>query len=61
MESGAFQREDSLDLIIRMVEEMVRRNRGVMKFRRDEKEAKFSISLEFPVERRRVFYNPNDS
>ncbi|MGB7575263.1 MAG: hypothetical protein WBN53_15530 [Thermodesulfobacteriota bacterium] len=61
MESGAFQREDSLDLIIRMVAEMVRRNRGVMKFRGDEKEAKFSISLEFPVERRRAFYNPNDN
>jgi hypothetical protein len=61
MERGAFQREDSLDFIVRMAEEMVRRNRGVMKFRRDEKEAKFSISLAFPVERRRVFYDPNDN
>ena len=61
MESRAFQMEDSLDLIIRMVEETVRRNRGVMKFRGHEKEGKFSISLEFPVERRRVFYDPNDN
>lgn len=56
-ESGAIQKEDSLDLILRMVKEMVHRNRGVMKFQGDEKEAKLSISLEFPVERRRAFYN----
>jgi len=61
MESGAFQREGILDFIIRMVEEIVRRNRGVMKFRGEQKEAKFSISLAFPVERRRAFYTPNDN
>jgi hypothetical protein len=60
-ESKAIQREDGLDLILRMVKEMVRRNRGVMKFQGDEKEAKLSISLEFPVERRKAFYDPNDN
>jgi len=60
-QSMAIQRDDRLDLILRMVEDTVRRNRGVMKFRVDEKEANFSISLEFPVERRRAFYNPNDN
>jgi hypothetical protein len=59
-ESKAIQREDSLDLILGMVKEMVRRNRGVMKFQGDEREARLSISLEFPVERRRAFYDPND-
>jgi hypothetical protein len=60
-QSTAIQRDDRLDLILRMVEETVRRNRGVMKFRVDEKEANLSVSLEFPVERRRAFYNPNDN
>ncbi len=60
-ENGAIQRDDSFDLILRMVDEMVRRNRGVMKFRVDEREANLSVSLEFPAERRRAFYNPNDN
>jgi len=59
-ENGAIQRDNSLDLILRMVDEMVRRNRGVMKFRVNEKEANFSVSLAFPAERRKTFYNPND-
>jgi hypothetical protein len=60
MASETIQREDSLDLILRMVEEMVHRNRGVMKFRAHKKEAKLSISLAFPVERRSALYHPND-
>ncbi len=61
IESRAIQREDSLGLILRMVDEVVRRNRGVMKLRESEAEAKVSISLEIPVERRRAFYHPNDN
>jgi hypothetical protein len=60
-ESKAVQKEDRLDLLLKMVNETVRRNRGVMKLHRDEKEAKLSISLEFPVERRRAFYHSNDN
>ena len=61
IESRAIQREDSLGLILRMVEEMVRRNRGVMKLRENEKEEKISISLEIPVERRRAFHHQSDN
>jgi hypothetical protein len=61
MEIGAIQREDSLGLILRMVKEMVRRNGGTMKFRVHEKEENLSISLVFPVERRRAFHNPYDN
>ncbi len=61
MERETIQREDSLDLILKMVDEVVRRNQGVIKFRAHEKEAKLSISLEFPVERRRAFYHPDDN
>jgi len=48
-----------MDLILRLVEEMVHQNRGVMNFQADEKEAKRFISLEFPVERRTVIYYSN--
>jgi hypothetical protein len=61
IESRAIQREDSLSLILKMVEEMVRRNRGVMKLRENEKEARLSISLEIPAERRRAFHYQNDN
>ena len=54
------QTEDSLDLILRMLEDLVRRNRGVMKIQRDENKARCTISLEFPVERRMVFRDPTD-
>jgi hypothetical protein len=50
-----------LDLLLKMVDEIVRRNRGVMKLQGDEKEGKLSISLQFPVERRRAFSHPNDN
>ena len=51
--------EDSLDLMLKLVKDLVHRNRGVMTLQKDEKEAKQSISLGFPVERRTVFYYPN--
>jgi hypothetical protein len=54
-------REDSLDLMLKLVKDLVDRNRGVMTLQGDEKEAKQSISLEFPVERRTVFYYPNNN
>jgi hypothetical protein len=59
-EIEAVQEKDSLDLILRLVKEMVHRNRGVMKLQGDKKEAKLFISLEFPVERRTVLHDPND-
>ncbi len=61
IESEAIQKEDRLHLVLRMVEEIIRRNRGVMKLRENEKEAKLSISLEIPVERRIAYYHPNDN
>ncbi len=50
------QKEKILDLALRLVEEIVQRNRGIMKFEEDEKKAKAMISLRFPVERRKVVY-----
>jgi hypothetical protein len=59
-EIEGIQREDNLDLVLRLVKESVHRNRGVMKLRGDEKETKLSISLGFPVERRTLFHDPGN-
>jgi hypothetical protein len=60
-EIGGIQKGNGLDLLLRLVKEMVHRYRGVMKLQAEEKEARLSISLEFPVERRTVFYDPKDN
>ena len=52
----AHQKEKILDLALRLVDEIVQRNRGMMKFEEDEKKAKATVSLRFPVERRKVVY-----
>ena len=53
---SAHQKEKILDLALKLVDEIVQRNRGTMKFEEDEKKAKATISLRFPVERRKVVY-----
>jgi hypothetical protein len=52
----AHQKEGILDLALRLVDEIVQRNSGMMKFEVDEKKEKTTISLRFPVERRKVVY-----
>jgi len=52
----ARQKEGILDLTLRLVDEIVQRNRGMMKFAEDEKKQKMTVSLRFPVERRKVVY-----
>jgi hypothetical protein len=54
-------KEDSLDLMLKLVKDLVHRNRGVMKIQGDESKARYSISLEFPVERRTVLHYPNNN
>lgn len=53
------QKEGPLDLILRFVQEVVRRNRGMMRIESDEKKTKTSIYLRLPVERRKVVYYPS--
>jgi hypothetical protein len=50
------QKEEPLDLILRFVKEVVRRNRGTMRIETDQKRTKTFIFLRFPVERRKVVY-----
>ena len=52
----ASQKEGILDLALRLVDEIIQRNRGMMKFEVDEKMGKTTISLRFPAERRKVVY-----
>ena len=56
MGTPAPQKEEPLDLILRFVKEVVRRNRGMMRIETDEKRTKTFIFLRFPVERRKVVY-----
>lgn len=57
----AHQKEKILDLALKLVDEIVQRNRGTMKFEEDEKKGKATISLRFPVERRKVVYYQQSS
>jgi hypothetical protein len=52
----ARQKEGILNLTLRLVDEVVQRNRGIMTFEEDEENQKTTVSLRFPVERRKVVY-----
>ena len=54
------QKDESLELMLRLVKRIVLRNWGIMNFETDKKRANTIISLRFPLERRKVvFYEPN--
>jgi hypothetical protein len=50
------QKEDAMELELRLVKEIIQKNRGMMKFQVNEKKPRTIISLKFPIERRKVFY-----
>ena len=51
------QKSGGFDLLLRLAKEVVQENRGRMRFKTDEEKAKIVISLVFPVERRKAFFN----
>lgn len=55
----AARRGEKMDLKLLLVEEIVRKNHGVMKFDVDEKKPRTQILLFFPIERRRIVYYPS--
>jgi hypothetical protein len=58
-ERSVFQKGEPLDLLLRLVKEVVRENRGIMKFEIDEKKGMIFISIRFPSERREIaHYQP---
>ena len=50
------QQEESIELELRLIKEMVQKNQGRMRFEVNEKKPRTLISLRFPVERRKEFY-----
>jgi len=54
--NAVFHQEEPLDLILKLVKEVVRKNRGFMKFETDEKKGETLISIRFLSERREMVY-----
>jgi nitrogen-specific signal transduction histidine kinase len=52
----AVQKEDTVNLILQLVKEILQKNHGMMKFDIDEKKSRTLITLRFPIERRKVIY-----
>lgn len=50
------QKEETFDLELRLIHEILKKNRGTMKFEVSEKKPRTLISLRLPIERRRVIY-----
>jgi hypothetical protein len=58
-ETPFLRKDEEIDPILQLVKKMVLRNQGMMRVEINEKEAKVMISLEFPVERRKVIHDLN--
>jgi nitrogen-specific signal transduction histidine kinase len=52
------RKQEVSDLKLLLVQQIIRRNRGIMKYDVDEKTPRTYMSLRFPVERRKVVYYP---
>jgi hypothetical protein len=55
----ALQQEETIELELRLIKEMIQKNQGVMSFEVNEKRPRTLISLKFPMERRKVIYYPS--
>jgi len=53
--------EEAIELELRLIKEIIQKNRGIMKFEVNEKKPRTIISLRFPVERRKlIYYQPGN-
>jgi nitrogen-specific signal transduction histidine kinase len=52
----AVQKEEAVELELRLIKEIIQKNQGMMKFEVNEKKPRTVISLKFPIERRRLIY-----
>jgi hypothetical protein len=50
------QKEEAVELELRLIKEIIQKNQGMMKFEVNEKKPRTLISLKFPIERRKLFY-----
>jgi len=53
------QEGEAIELELRLIKDMIQKNRGVMTFEVNEKRPRTLISLRFPIERRKVIYYPS--
>ena len=53
------EQEEAIELELRLIKEIIKKNRGIMKFEVNEKKPRTLISLKFPVERRKIIYYPS--
>ncbi len=56
VENPIFREESWSLMLLRLAQEVVRKNQGAMKLDKDEKQGRLSISLWFPSERREIVY-----
>jgi nitrogen-specific signal transduction histidine kinase len=50
------RKEEAVELELRLIKEIIRKNQGTMKFEVSEKTPRTLISLKFPIERRKLIY-----
>jgi len=50
------QKEEAIELELRLIKEIIQKNEGMMKFEVNEKKPRTLISLKFPIERRKLIY-----
>lgn len=50
------QKEEAVELELRLIKEIIKKNQGMMKFEVNEKKPRTLISLKFPIERRKLIY-----
>jgi nitrogen-specific signal transduction histidine kinase len=53
------EQEETIELELRLINEIIQKNWGMMKFEVNEKKPRTLISLRFPIERRKVLYYPS--
>jgi nitrogen-specific signal transduction histidine kinase len=58
LRNAALERDEAMDLVLRLVKKIVQKNLGIMRFDIDERKPQTLISLIFPVERRKIVYYP---
>jgi nitrogen-specific signal transduction histidine kinase len=57
----AVQKEEAIELELRLIKEIIQKNQGMMKFEVNEKKPRTLISLKFPIERRKlIYYQPGN-
>jgi nitrogen-specific signal transduction histidine kinase len=52
----ALQKEEPIELELRLIKDIIQKNQGMMKFEVNEKKPRTVISLKFPIERRKLIY-----